>query len=106
MIAVYIASPYSKGVLLDNVNRSFDVALELIDLGFAPYPPLYSHYLEVRSSRPYEVWMTLDKEWLLRCDCVLRLEGESIGADAEVSLAVENNIPVFYGISDLMAFKH
>ena len=103
MITVYIASPYTRGVPLDNVNISFDAALELIDLGFAPYPPLYSHYLEERSPKPYETWTTLDKEWVLRCDCLLRLPGESSGADAEVELAIKNDIPVFYGIGELTA---
>jgi hypothetical protein len=37
----------------------------------------------------------------LRCDCVLRLPGESSGADAEISLAQEHDIPVFYSIEDV-----
>jgi hypothetical protein len=47
--------------------------------------------------------MMLDKEWVLRCDCLLRLPGESPGADEEVELAVKNNIPVFYSIDELAA---
>ena len=104
MITVYIASPYTKGDKLENVNKSFDVALELIDLGFAPYAPLYSHYLEERSPHPYEIWTTLDNEWVSRCDCLLRLSGESSGADKEVELAKEIQIPVFYFISDLIEY--
>lgn len=105
MITVYIASPYTKGNPLENVNKSFDVALELIKLGYAPYPPLYSHYLEERDPQPYETWMTLDKEWVSRCDCLLRLPGESSGADAEVELATKIGIPVFYTIGELMKAK-
>ena len=104
MITVYIASPYTIGDKLENVNKSFDVALELIDLGFAPYPPLYSHYLEERSSRPYEKWIALDTEWVSRCDCLLRLPGKSSGADGEVALANEMNIPVFHSVEELVEY--
>jgi len=40
-------------------------------------------------------------EWITVCDCVLRLEGESPGADAEVVLAKKKGIPVFYSIDEL-----
>ena len=103
MIAVYIASPYTKGDVAVNVRESFIVADELVKLGYAPFPPLFSHFWHFLSPKPYETWTTLDKEWVLRCDCLLRLPGESSGADAEVALAVENNIPVFYSIGELTA---
>jgi len=38
----------------------------------------------------------------LKCNAVLRLPGESKGADAEVALAEENGIDVFYSIEDLI----
>lgn len=104
MITVYIASPYTKGDPLTNVNVSFDVALELIELGFAPFAPLHSHYLEERKPQPYETWMKLDEEWVLRCDCLLRLPGESSGADREVAFAKENGMLVFSSIDDLAMY--
>lgn len=103
MITVYIASPYSVGDPLGNVNKSFDTALDLILLGYAPYAPLYSHYLEERRSQPYETWLEINREWVERCDCVLRLPGESKGADAEVTYAREQGIPVFFNLPDLVS---
>lgn len=103
MKAVYIASPYTKGDVAVNVKAQIDCADELITLGFAPFVPLYSHFQHMQHPRPYEDWTRLDNEWVLRCDCLLRLEGESSGADAEVELAVKNNIPVFYSIGELTA---
>jgi hypothetical protein len=47
--------------------------------------------------------MELDNEWVLRCDALLRLPGESQGADAEVELAKKHGIPVFYSIEELTA---
>lgn len=36
-----------------------------------------------------------------RCDAVLRLEGESKGADNDVKIAHERGIPVYYNIEDI-----
>jgi hypothetical protein len=38
---------------------------------------------------------------LQRCDAVLRLEGESKGADNDVRLAKERGIPVYYRLQDV-----
>jgi hypothetical protein len=45
--------------------------------------------------------MKQDFEWLKCCDAVLRLPGESTGADREVALAKELGIPVYYSIADI-----
>lgn len=101
---VYIASPYTKpkGKELKNVVTSFEAANKLLDKGFFPYAPLYSHYLHEMQERPYDEWLQLDFEWLKKCDCVLRLPGESKGADREVKLAEELGKPVFYSIEDIL----
>ena len=48
--------------------------------------------------------MDLDLVWLECCDCLLRLPGESKGADIEVKHALENNIKVFYSIDEIIKF--
>ncbi len=101
MIKVYIASPYTKGDVAVNVKTQLDIANELIINGFAPFAPLYSHFQHMAHPRPYEDWIRLDLEWVKVCDCVLRLEGESTGADGEVDLAKKLNIPVFYSLNEL-----
>lgn len=100
-IKVYIASPYTKGDVAVNVKRQLDCFAELMDLGFAPHAPLYSHFQHMTHPRPYEKWLELDLEWVSVCDCLLRLEGESSGADREVEFAESKGIPVFYSIDDL-----
>jgi hypothetical protein len=102
MIKVYIASPYTKGDVAVNVKTQLDCADELMTLGFAPFAPLYSHFQHMAHPRPYSDWIKIDKEWVLVCDCVLRLPGESSGADGEVELAKTNGIPVYYSIRDLI----
>lgn len=102
MIKVYIASPYTKGDIAVNVKAQIDCVDKLMNLGFAPFAPLYSHFQHMAHPRPYEDWIKVDKEWVLACDCVLRLPGESSGADREVELAIPNRKPVFYSIRTLV----
>ena len=98
---VYIASPYTLGDKLKNVYRQIDVADQLMNDGFCPVVPLLTHYQEERHHKSYEDWMKIDFEKLKRCDALLRLEGQSSGADREVKFAIENRIPVFYDIETL-----
>ena len=104
MIKIYLASPYSLGSEGENVRVSLIAANELINEGFAPFAPLLSHFQHMMFPQDYEVWMTLDLEWLSVCDCVLRLPGTSTGADLEVELARSNNIPVFYTINQVIEY--
>lgn len=103
--AVYIASPYTKGDVGINVKISFDYADLLWKLEFLPYPPLYTHFWHILSPKSYDDWMRMDREWILRCDCVLRLPGESAGADAEVMFAEKQGIPVFYDVDSMVEWR-
>lgn len=102
MKTVYIASPYTKGDVAVNVCKSLETADKLLELGFIPYAPLLTHFWHLISPKPVYVWYALDNEWVKRCDCVLRLPGESTGADAEVELAKSLGIPVYFDIKELM----
>jgi hypothetical protein len=104
MIKVYIASPYTIGDQARNVYISLAVADELIKLGFYPYCPLLTHFQHMMFPQSYDKWLELDFEWLRQCDCLLRLDGESKGADLEVQEAGYNDIPVFYNIESLLAY--
>jgi hypothetical protein len=101
MIKIYLASPYTNGDTAINIRTQIEVANKLIDLGFCPFLPLLSHFQHMIFPRVYEDWLKLDLEWLEQCDCILRLEGESKGADLEVLYAKEKNIPVFYSIEEV-----
>lgn len=101
MIRVYIASPYTKGDQLENVKRQIKVAHKLIDLGFAPYLPLLCHFQHTFLPRAYEDWLKLDFEWIQACDVLLRLEGDSEGADKEVEYAKELGLRIVYSIDKL-----
>lgn len=104
MKRVFISSPYTNGNKDWNVLAQIVTANKLIDLGLSPFTPLLHHYLEVQKSRSSEVWLDLMIDWMLECDAVLRLPGESEGADEECRVAEENNIPVFYSLEELKTY--
>lgn len=102
---IYIASPYTKGDQFCNVQKQIDCANKLIDMGYIPFSPLLmSVYLHAQIEREWEIWMEIDYAWVERCDGLIRLEGESKGADAEVEYAKKIGIPVFYDI-DAIRFE-
>ena len=101
-IKVYIASSYTLGDVAVNVKTQMDVADTLMNSGLAPFVPLLSHFLHIANPRPYQDWVDLDNAWVTVCDVLLRLPGDSKGADAEVQLAKDNNIPVYYDIKELI----
>lgn len=99
---VYIASPYSLGDKEENVRNSLLVADELLSKGIIPFAPLLSHFWEQISPKPYEDWLKMDFQYIMRCDAVLRLPGKSSGADMECEFATLHGIPVYYDIDEVI----
>jgi hypothetical protein len=91
---VYIAGPITKGNQFLNVKAAIDVADKLLRYGYAPYCPHFTCFWQMHYPHPYQEWMDLDFEWLRACDAVLRLYGESVGADREVQEASRLGIKV------------
>lgn len=104
MKKIYIASPYTLGDKEYNVRRQIECADILMDKNFCIFTPLLSHYHNQIFERSYESWMKQDFEWIKVCDGLIRLSGESIGADLEVQFAKDNNIPVFYSINECINY--
>jgi len=100
---IYIASPYTKGDVAVNVRESIVVADTLTEAGYLVFAPLFSHFWHFLIPHQYDFWMEMDLQWILRCDCVLRLPGESSGADKEVAFATAINIPVYYSVEELFS---
>lgn len=101
---VYIASPYTVGDVALNVRNSLQAADELASAGFLVYAPLLSHFWHMMFPHPYEFWTKMDLEWVLRADAVLRLPGQSKGADTEVRLAMDYKLPIFTTPRELIEF--
>lgn len=105
-LVIYIASPYTLGDVAANVSVQKEAAHKILDFGHCPIAPLLSHYLHIHRQRPYEDWLKMDLVLLRKSDVLLRLPGESKGADVEVALARELNIPVFLGWDEFMSYFH
>ena len=101
MKKIYVAGPYTKGDVALNVRNAFKAANELSLKGFAPFVPHYTHFWHLLFPHEYEFWLALDKEFIPCCDAILRLPGESSGADKEANYASELGIPIFYDIETL-----
>jgi hypothetical protein len=102
MKKIYIAGPYTKGDVAVNVKKAMDVANDLMNLGFAPYCPHLTHFMHINNPQPYEKWLELDNQFVPACDALLRIAGESSGADKEVELAKSHGLPVFYSITEVV----
>jgi len=98
---VYVAGPYTAGDPLENTKRAIAVSNTLLEAGYVPFCPHLSHYWHLLHPQEYDVWIDYDMEWLLKCDCVLRLDGESAGADGEVNEAEIQDMQVYYGDAGL-----
>lgn len=119
---IYIAGPITKGDMLHNIQQAEQAFRQLYELGFAPWIPHLSVYYESAERERHEEWynkvratadayagddinwIDIDLAWVHAADGVLRLPGESKGADKEVAYALDHEIPVFYSVEDAAAY--
>jgi len=97
---VYISGPLEGGDQRQNIRRAL-LAMESILLsGHEPFCPHLSWFAELFMLHqvPRTAWMRLDLAWLSQADVVVRIPGESPGADVEVARAGELGIPVVVGV--------
>jgi hypothetical protein len=100
---VFIAGPYSKGDVALNVRKAALAADRVWAAGFIPFVPhLLTHFFHFVCPHSYEEWLALDLEWLAACDHLVRLPGESAGADGEVARALALGIPVYEGVDEFL----
>ena len=98
---IFVSSPYSIGDTVLNVRRACLAGDEILESGHIPYIPHLSHLWHLVSPKDYEVWLEIDLAILSFCDGVLRLAGESEGADREISEAKKLCIPVYYSVKEI-----
>lgn len=89
MKKVYIAGPYSRGDVAQNVAAAIDAANKLLITGYAVYVPHLNHFWHMIHPQEWHVWIEHDLEWLPSCEIFVRLDGESKGADLEEMKAKE-----------------
>jgi hypothetical protein len=103
MALVYIAGPYSSGDQVLNTRRAMEAGLlvhERTGAGvIVPHLTLIGHAM---FPRQVDYWYEFDLAQVTHCTHLVRLAGESTGADREVAYAEERGIPVFYDVDEVI----
>ena len=103
---VYVASPYTLGDRSENVRKALAVATQLLDAGHEPFCPLLSHFWDLMYPRPWHRWMEVDLAWLKVAEALVRIPGESVGADREVAVANRRGIPTFFSVEAFLEWAN
>ncbi len=130
MRLIYVSGPITRGNQWANGAQADDAMLALMRAGIAVHNPMLTMWagacraaidqfpdidgVDEAVLRPkatahnefgglnHAAWLAADKEIVSRCDAVLRLPGESTGADIETAHADAMGIPVFHDIDELI----
>lgn len=77
----------------------------LINSGFAVLNPMLTMLHPDAWNIPHRAWLENDLPWVAVSDVVLRLPGESTGADEETAFAESLGVPVVYLYEELLRWK-
>ena len=103
---VYVAGPMALGDRAANLRAAIDAAETLLQSGCVPFIPQFGYAWGDVYPHTHEQWLAYDFEWVKVCDALLRLPGESKGADMEVSFCLARGIPVFRSIPALLEWVY
>lgn len=100
---IYIAGPISVGDYLANIGSGIDVGERVARMGLVPFIPHLDILWLLRhpKKKTWEERLQYDEQVILRCDAIIRIPGESRGADREEAFAKRHRIPVFHHMKDL-----
>lgn len=105
---VYIAAYYSANPA-HGMAEAMHVWADLLDLGYLPYVPHTSFFLDVLHPHCPEFWYEYDLGILKHCDmlyvCDDGLTDMSHGVSMEMAYALDHHIPTFYGLADLYEWE-
>lgn len=90
---IYVAGPISKDPF-GCVRQATEVWPTLRRAGAVPFLPQLSIIHEIVAPLPYEEWMAYDFDVLEMADGLVRLPGESPGAEREIDHANTIGVPV------------
>ena len=97
---VYIAGPMSGGDRIANLHQGLIAYRELIRRGYAPMCPMLSFFVADVMPQDHSTWLATDLPWVASADAILRLPGESLGAEQEVACAACHGIPIYRSLDD------
>lgn len=93
---IYLSGPLTKGDRSANVFAFMQAHEILMDAGFSVVNPGLTALLPWAWEKDHADWIACDLEIVERCDMLVRLPGESKGADQERWHAIHHLIPVLH----------
>lgn len=100
-LRLYISGPYTKGDRSENIRNAMVAGNNVMDRGWFPYIPHLTFYQDLAFPRGWDEWMELDLNFLSICHAILRLPGESKGADIEVERAQVLGLLVYNSLQEV-----
>ena len=114
-LLILIAGPYRSGtgnnpkLIEKNLERLESYSLPIYKAGHIPLIGEWVALPIVRQTGSKSLGDAVSEQFLYpvadrllqRCDAVLRIEGESKGADEDVRLASERGLPVYFRVEDI-----
>lgn len=95
-LRVYVAGPMTVGDFYENVHFGIRVGRRVFEDGLAPYVPHLDAFMYMgHAPDAWSAFLEWDVEWVTQSEAVLRLPGESKGADKECEVARQLGLPVF-----------
>ena len=98
---IYISGPYSLGDVAENVRNACLAGNQILAKGHIPFVPHLTHLWHLITPKAQQEWLDIDLALIPRMDALLRLQGESKGADDEVALAKSLGIRVYYSLQEI-----
>jgi hypothetical protein len=98
---IYIAGPYTKGDVALNVRAAIFAGSHVANLGHIVFIPHLTHFWHLLTPEKYDFWMKQDEAWLRECDALLRIGGESSGADKEMSIAEKLGLIIYHSVFEI-----
>lgn len=98
---IYVAGPYTKGDVAVNVREAILAGEQLARMGHTPFIPHLTHFWHLVQLHPVEFWYEQDLVWLRQCQALLRMPGESTGADREVYEAQKLGLRLYFTIENI-----
>jgi hypothetical protein len=114
-MVILIAGPYRTGtngdavLIAQNLNRLESSALSIYKAGHIPMIGEWVALPLMKQAGSLRLGDEISEQYLypvagrllLRCDAVLRIEGESKGADEDVRIARQRGLPVYSRLEDV-----
>lgn len=102
-VRIYVAGPITgSGSYIKNIRNGILAAQAIYRAGMIPFVPHLYALWDMICPESESNFLAMDEEWLYTCDALLRLPGESPGADLETKWCKAKSIPVYISLANLI----